>query len=181
MTHRQPKLPLALRIIAAGCVVLWLAGVSACNLEALFCCPSHGSETAAHKDHEHSHDTQEAVAGTNHEHDADADHSHNVEAHHSADAEGRSHNSHKCESKEGSCCSTLKAVVPTARAILFNKPAFHPIPFLGVLLDKHAASLALSQNSPNRQAKPRDWVFTPEVCLGPAHRSLAPPARLPLI
>jgi len=27
MTHRQPKLPLAFRIIAAGCVVLWLAWV----------------------------------------------------------------------------------------------------------------------------------------------------------
>ena len=74
MTRRQTKLPLALRIIAAGCVVVWLAGVSACNLEALFCCPSHDSETAAHEDHEHSHDTQDAVASTHHEHDADADH-----------------------------------------------------------------------------------------------------------
>jgi hypothetical protein len=27
-----------------------------------------------------------------------------------------------------------------------------------------------------RQATPRDWVFTPEVCLGPALHSLAPPA-----
>jgi hypothetical protein len=25
------------------------------------------------------------------------------------------------------------------------------------------------------QVKPRDWVFTPEVCLGPAFHSLAPP------
>lgn len=29
-----------------------------------------------------------------------------------------------------------------------------------------------------RQATPRDWVFTPEVCLGPAFRSLAPPALI---
>ena len=176
MTHLQPKLPLALRIIAAGCVVLWLAGVSACNLEALHCCPSYGSETAAHEDHEHSLETQDAVAGTHHEHGTDADHSHNAESHHSESAEGHSHDSHKHESKEGSCCSTLKAVVPTAKAIVFNKPAFHPIPFVCVLVESHAASLVLSENSPNRQAKPRDWVFTPEVCLGPAHRSLAPPA-----
>jgi len=27
----------------------------------------------------------------------------------------------------------------------------------------------------SRQARPRDWVFTPEVSLGPAHRSHAPP------
>ena len=181
MTHRQPKLPLALRIIAAGCVVLWLAGVLACNLEALFCCPSHGSETASHEDHEHSPDTHDAVVGTYHEHDADADHSHHTEAHHSHDADGHSPDSHKHESKEGSCCSTLKAVLPTAKAIVFNKPAFHPIPFLGVLLETQVASLALSENPPNRQAKPRDGVFAPAVCLGPAHRSLAPPARLPLI
>jgi hypothetical protein len=105
-----------------------------------------------------------------------ADHSHNAEAHHSQDAEGDSHDSHKHESKEDSCCSTLKAVVPTAKAIVFDKQAFHPTPFLCVLLETHAASLALSENPPNRQAKPRDWVFTPEVCLGPAHRSLAPPS-----
>ena len=158
MTRRQTQLPLALRIIAAGCVVLWLAGFSACNLEALFCCDSHGTEAVAHAAQEHSH------------------HSDDAEAHQSHDAEGHSHDSHKHESKEGSCCSTLKAVVPTAIAIVFNKQAYHPIPFLCVLLEAHVASLVLSENSPNRQAKPRDWVFTPEVCLGPAHRSLAPPS-----
>jgi len=175
MNRRQPKLPLALRIIAVGCVVVWLVGVSVCNLEALFCCPSHRGETAAHEDHEHSQDTQDA-AGTNHAHDTDADHSHDAEAHHSQDSEGDSHDSHKHESKEGSCCSTLKAVVPTSKAIVFNKQAVHPIPSLCVLLEAHVASRVLSENSPNRQAKPGDWVFTPEVCLGPAHRSLAPPA-----
>ena|SRR5688572_4862886 len=30
----------------------------------------------------------------------------------------------------------------------------------------------------SRQALPRDWVFTPEVSLGPAFRSLAPPALI---
>ena len=165
MTHRQPQLPLARRIIAAGCVALWLAGVSACNLEALFCCPSHDSETAAHEDHEHSKD---AVADTTYEHDANA---------HSQDAAGHPHDSNKHESKEGSaCCSTLKAVVPTAKAIVFNKPAFHPIPLLCVLLETHATSLALSEIPPNRQAKPRERVFAQEVCNAPANRAHAPPA-----
>ena len=176
MIRRQPKLPLVSRIISAGCVVLWLAGVSACNVEALFCCPSHESETAAHEDHEHSEDTQDAVAGTNHAHATDAEHSHNAEAHHSQDAEGHAPDSHKHESKEGSCCSTLKAVVPTANPIIFSKPAFHPIPLSGVLLETHAASPAPSENPPNRRAKPREWVLTPKVCLGPAHRSIAPPS-----
>ena len=175
MPHRPPKLPLALRFIAGGCVVVWLAGISACNLEAMFCCPSQGSETAAHESHEHAPDPQAAVAGTHHAHDADADHSHHVEAHHSQDTEGHSPDSHHHETKEGSCCSMLKAVMLTAKGIVFNKPAFHPISFHGVLLETHASSLALSENPPNRQAKPRDWVFTPEVCTGLANRSHAPP------
>jgi hypothetical protein len=47
------------------------------------------------------------------------------------------------------------------------------------------ASLVVAFETPNladailtRQAPPRDWVFTPEVCLGPAFRSLAPPALI---
>ena len=176
MTHRQPKLPLALRFVAAGCVALWLAGVSACNLESLFCCDSHGNEAVAHADHEHSHDAKDAVTNTKHAHDADSHHSHDAEAHHSHDAEGHSHGSHKHESKEGSCCSTLKAVAQTANPVVFSKPAFHAIAFLSVLPEMRAASLALSKNPLHCQAKPPDWVFTPEVCLGPAFRSLAPPA-----
>lgn len=176
MIRRQPKLPLVSRIISAGCVVLWLAGVSACNLEALFCCDSHDGDAVEHADYKRSHNTRDAVAGTNHEHAAGADHSHNAEAHHSKNAEGQAPDSHKHESKEGSCCSTLKAVVPTANPIIFSKLAFHPIPLFGVLLETHAASPAPSENPPNRRAKPREWVLTPKVCLGPAHRSIAPPS-----
>ena len=47
------------------------------------------------------------------------------------------------------------------------------------------AALVVAFETPNpadaiitRQATPRDWVFTPEVCLGPAFRSLAPPALI---
>jgi hypothetical protein len=168
MMHRQTKVPLALRIIAAGCVVLWLAGVSACSLEALFCCPLHDEKAIEHAYHEHSHDAELA--------DAEAHHAHDAEAQHSDDAEGHSHGSQKHESKESSCCSTLKAVVPGANPVVFGKLAFHPIPFLCVLLEMHATSLALSENPPTRQAKPHDWVFTREVCTAPANRALAPPS-----
>ena len=174
MTHRQPSLPLALRIIAAGCVVLWLAGVSACSLESLFCCDSLRDEAVARADQEVSHETK--ASGTEHAHDANAHHSHAAEAHHPPDADGHSHDSHKHESKQGSCCSTLKAVVQTVNPVVLGKPAFHPITFLCVLVETHAVSFVLSENPPNRQAKTRDWLSTPEVCLGPAHRSLAPPS-----
>ena len=72
MIRRQPKLPLVSRIISAGCVVLWLAGVSACNLEALFCCDSHDGDAVEHADYKRSHNTRDSVACTNHEHAAGA-------------------------------------------------------------------------------------------------------------
>ena len=167
MTHRQATLPLALRILAAGCVVLWLAGVSACSLEPLFCRESQGDEAVAHTDGGHPH----------REHVAAAPHSHDAEAHHSNTAEGRvSHGSHKHKSKEESCCSTLKAVVQTAESVVLSTPACHTISFLSVLLETHAASFPLLENPADCQTKDSDRVFTPEVCLGPAHRGLAPPS-----
>ena len=174
MTHRQPKRPLALRVIAAGCVVLWLVGVSACSLDSLFCCDSHPDTAVAHAGQEDS--CKSKISGTEDAREANALHSDTAGIHHSDDAEAHSHGSDKHDGKECSCCSNLKAVVQIAKPVVFAKPAFHPIPFLGVLLETRAASLALSEIPPNRQAKPRDWVFTPEVCLDPAHRSHAPPS-----
>ena len=165
MTHRLPKLPLASRIIAAGCIAIWVAGVSACDLEALFCCDSHGSEAGALADQEHSHDTKDT--GTNDPHDADA--------HHSRDADGHSHDSPEHGGKEGSCCSTLKAVAQTSTSVVFSKPPFQPISFLCVPVETHATSLALLKCPPNRHAISCDRVFTPEVCLGSAFHSNAPP------
>jgi hypothetical protein len=38
------------------------------------------------------------------------------------------------------------------------------------------ATAGAAESRLSRQAwTPREWVFTPEVCLGPAFRSLAPP------
>lgn len=166
MIHRQAKLPLASRIMAAGCIAIWVAGVSACDLEALFCCESQGSETVAHVDHEHSHDTEHA--GTNDPHDADA--------HHSGETDGHSNDSPIPDSKEGLCCSTLNAVAQTSTSAGFGKPALLPVSFLCVPMEAHAITLALLDGPPNRHAKSGDRVFTPEVCLGSAFHSNAPPA-----
>ena len=57
MTRRQTKLPFTRRVIAAWCVVLWLAGISACNLKALIGCASHGDAAPAQHHGEHFHDT----------------------------------------------------------------------------------------------------------------------------
>lgn len=165
MTSRSLKLPLPSRIIATGCIAIWAAGVSACDLEALFCCDSHGSETVALAAQEHSHDTKDT--GTNDPHDADA--------HHSSETDDHSHDSPMPGSREGSCCSSLKAVAQTSTSVDFSKPAFQPISFFGVSMKAYVISPALLVGPPNRHAKSGDRVFTPEVCLGSAFHSNAPP------
>ena len=103
MTRRQPKRPFAFRIIAVGCVVLWLAAVSACNLEAFLGCDSHGNAAAAHNHDEHPQDMAAANAQA-HPANTDAHRSDDTETHHAPDAEG---DSHEHDGKEDSCCSTL--------------------------------------------------------------------------
>ena len=167
MTSRNPTLPVALRIVAAGCVVVWLAAVSACDLEHFLDFGHHGASDA--NEHAGSHEAEA-------DHDeADSPHGNGnqAEAHH---AEGDSHDSHDHDGKGDSCCSKLKANVQMAKPFSFNKPVFQPIPFLCVSLKAHGSVLALSNKPSHRQAKTRDWVSTPEVCLDPAHRSLAPPS-----
>ena len=72
-------------------------------------------------------------------------------------------------------CSMLKTMVaggdaPTLTA--FQTHTFYLLPSVVLGLD---ATETRPQAVFGRQAHSRDWVFTPEVCLGPAFRSLAPP------
>lgn len=166
MTYRQAKLPFARRILAVGCIAIWVAGVSACDIEALFCCDSHGREATAHADQEQSHETEHA--GTNDPHDADAPHS--------GEADSHSHDSPMPGSREGSCCCSLKAVAVNSTPVAFGKPAFLLIPVLCVPLEAPATALARLPSPPSRDVpRSRDRVLKPEVCLGPAFQSNAPP------
>ncbi len=168
MTHCQAKLPLIPRIIAAGCIVIWVAVVSACDLEALFCCDSHGSEAVAHADQEHSHDTKGSAAQTNGPHETDA--------HHSGDTDGHSHDSSVPGGKDGPCCSTLKAVAQTAKPAILGKPAiFDHIPSFVVPLETHAVLPVHRMDLLILPATCWDRIISPEVCLGPAFQSNAPP------
>ena len=72
-------------------------------------------------------------------------------------------------------CNTLKVLMAGSGAYTLAAPVLQPVAFLA------PPSLALSVPEVEldaaflRQAYLRDWVFTPEVCLGPAFRSHAPP------
>jgi hypothetical protein len=72
-------------------------------------------------------------------------------------------------------CSTLKTMLSGGGAPKFAVPQHYtlsPLTLISLALD---ATETQPESSFSRQAWPRDWVFTPLVCLGPAFRSLAPP------
>ena len=96
---------------------------------------------------------------------------------------------HRCDSSTPakqdpmpvSTCSTLMNAVSSSASLTVVAPE---LPLLYTLapdflaLDTTAIEpLALF----SREARPADWILTPEVSLGPAHRSLAPPSPAWLI
>ena len=167
MTPRQPKLSPALRSTAAGCIVFWLLAASCCNIGYL-CSDDHHAkvgapETVAH----HANNHQEADA---------AEHAPG-EAGHPHDSEQPSHDSHPCEGgSDNSCCSTLKATAQIAKPFIAAQPLLESFNLPCMLLQALDPMLAAPEAKPLRQTKDRDLVLTPVVCLGPAHRSLAPPS-----
>ena len=72
-------------------------------------------------------------------------------------------------------CSTLKTMLAGADAPTVIGPQLHTLYLLAPVTLSLDATDAEPTSVSSRQARTRDWVFTPEVCLGPAFRSLAPP------
>lgn len=71
-------------------------------------------------------------------------------------------------------CDSVKSVFHARTGDLVPKPDFGPALILSIPAPV-APVPAESETPVSRQAKPWFWVFTPEVCLGPALRSHAPP------
>jgi hypothetical protein len=168
MILQQPKIHVGLRIVAAGCIVLWLLASSFCSVEHLFDNDHHHaeaatSETAAHHDSDHS---QEAEV---------VEHAHG-EANHPHDSAQHSHDSHPHDDGEDACCSTLMATAQFTTPFVIIKPILQPLDFLCPVSQARDLMLSASKDELERQVKPPDWVFTPQVCLGAAHRGLAPPS-----
>ena len=100
-----------------------------------------------------------------------------VESHHhdgdSHDAENSSAPSHH-HSEEGSFCLSLKTVLLSGNVdavVSPNAPLLYLIPSL---MTSDARGICRT-TSVIRQFKRPIWVSAPQVCLGPAFRSLAPP------
>ena len=72
-------------------------------------------------------------------------------------------------------CMTLKAALSSSATAPFITPQFSLLYTLAPITLSLDATAIEPVASLSRQARLREWVFTPEVCLGPAFRSLAPP------
>ena len=77
---------------------------------------------------------------------------------------------------ECSFCLSLKSVEHSSSAISISKAAFQPLYELTFAPTPPANTQVPSIVLRFRQARPSEWVLTPEVCLVPAFRSLAPPS-----
>ena len=102
-------------------------------------------------------------------HDEQADSSHHD---HDQAPDSDNHSGH-----DDSACNTLKTLVPTACNLVLVKPDFGCCILSFVSLPQ-ALTAAQIETPVSRQPPDRERVFTPEVCLGPAFRSHAPPVLL---
>jgi hypothetical protein len=156
--------------------LLWLVGIAVGGMNGVCNCASHEVASAAHASPVHEH---EAVSAHEQGHSPDA------ESHQDADvcqdATASDHHDgatpQPCAGKNGcKCgCSTIQALILTMTPVVISKPVSQPVFNISLLCAEPQHVFAAPPSETLRQAKPRDWVFTPVVCLGPAFRSLAPP------
>jgi hypothetical protein len=88
---------------------------------------------------------------------------------------GQSHDSDKHDSHDDSLCVSLHSICPISPSSVLAKPDFGLAFTLDFISTARLVALAQPEATVSRQPPDLDKVFTPEVCLGPAFRSLAPP------
>jgi hypothetical protein len=174
----QPKVSALLRIFAGTCALLWLVGFAVCGMDRS-CSAGHDGASAAQASPVHEHD---ALSPHEREHSHAAEHHHAAEARHQRTAshhdDGEPPQGHcgKNGCDDERCCSTIQALTARMTPIIIAKPGPQPVLHNFLLCATREHVFAVAPNETLRRAKPRDWVFTPVVCLGPAFRSLAPPS-----
>ena len=72
-------------------------------------------------------------------------------------------------------CSTLKTMLAGGDSLTLTAFQTHTLYLLAPVALALDATETQQDAAFSRQAHSREWTFTPEVCLGPAFRSLAPP------
>jgi hypothetical protein len=72
-------------------------------------------------------------------------------------------------------CAALMNVLATSDSFVVAAPDFPIVDFLAPILLSLEATTLPATAAAAREAWPSNWLLTPEVSLGPAYRSLAPP------
>lgn len=137
-----------LRLFASAVLLGWLAAVAFCA--------AHCSLGIGHGDSNRSSCHGTAASTSHHEDD-----------HPGVPGDHGSPTSYNCE--------VLKSALLTGSAQILVQPDPHLLYVLPPLVALFDSALDDPQTPILRQAWRRDWVFTPEVYLGPAFRSHAPP------
>ena len=79
---------------------------------------------------------------------------------------------------DDSFCTSLHSLTPVSTTTVLDKPDFGLAFTLDFLSTAQLVTAAQTETSVSRQQPDRQFVFTPEVSLGAASRSLAPPVLL---
>jgi hypothetical protein len=91
-------------------------------------------------------------------------------------ADNQSHDSNKQDSHDDSLCASLHSVCPTSPSLGFAKPDFGLAFTLDFISTAQLVTLAQPKASVSSQPPDDELIFTPEVSLGAAFYSLAPPS-----
>jgi hypothetical protein len=170
MFAKQGQLNFATRLTAISTLITWLSAIVFCSVEcstgSSHCGSSH-CRPAAH------HDTK----ASDHHHTDASHHEHHASCHDADRAHDSPSSPQPCSN---SLCDSLKSITQTS----FQANPMRPDFALAYVFAWTAPleTLTLPRLSSHfREAPEPKWVFTPEVCLGPAFRSLAPPSSARLI
>lgn len=89
---------------------------------------------------------------------------------------GQSHDSDKHHDHDDSLCISIHSLCPTSASTVLAKPDFGLAFNLNFISTVASVETSRSETFIFRQPPDANRVFTPEVCLGPAFHSLAPPS-----
>jgi hypothetical protein len=146
MQSHQTKLSPMLRSFAAVTLLAWLAAQVLCAAHCNFgVCHGEAEKASCH-----------GPALTHHD---------------DADPAGPGHDN----SSTTATCLTLKSALVSGSPLALVPPELHLLYTLAPVALALDATMAEATAPSSRQAWRRDWAFTPEVYLGPAFRSHAPP------
>jgi hypothetical protein len=101
-----------------------------------------------------------------------------AEAAHMEKAATTSGQSHDSDSHDDSLCVSMHSLCPAQANTILIKPDFGLAFTLDFVSTAQIVDVAAPETFVSRQPPDREFVFTPEVCLGAAFRSLAPPVLL---